>query len=464
MQIHMEETLLWILDGTSAKTWDDEENKRRIDFVHSLGEKCDCVGWSKLNLSNPNSGEILHHIEDFCKENGWTARGYYSRSYVDTSSQWYRLCGESLKESEIFDSMETLTCQSGEELRFTQVKAYAISGKNPKESWGQQCVSEEFLNAYLECGFHGLRFCWLRDVGKYEGTQYFAVAPTERVENILCDKGLFYVTKRLERVKQLPIYHTIQALGGKLPRIAEIFSDLRIELENCYLQKDMPDAQFAYGYLGQTFSRTGENDILIRADVVDKLLNKKVLSKKQIQPVHIVKDPVPGYIMLETEEKPFPAADVLDSRMALYRKLINTSRPKRIVTEKETLKLLRHAKNQRGEDFQKAMPKRRRDLLAGTPYEALMPYYAICESAYICDEFRLLSYQESLEQTREFADYMVKEETKQIQTDGIVIAVCPDGDSVLMTPEKEVLRISHEEPEIISQWSSLEMFFAEETV
>lgn len=284
------------------------------------------------------------------------------------------------------------------------------------------------------------------------------------MKNILCDKGLLYVTKRLERVKKLPIYHTIQALGGKLPRIAEIFSDLRIELENCYLQKDMPDAPFAYGYLGQTFSRTGENDILIRADVVDKLLNKKVLSKKQIQPVHIAEDPVPGYIMLETEEKPFPAAEVLDSRMALYRKLINTSRPKRIVTEKETLKILRHAKNQRGEDFQKAMPKRRRDLLAGTPYEALMPYYAICESAYISDEFRLLSYQESLEQTREFADCMVKEETKQIQAEGIVIAVCPDGDSVLMTPEKEVLRISHEEPKIISQWSSLEMFFAEETV
>lgn len=76
MQIHMEETLLWILDGTSAKTWDEEENKRRIDFVHSLGEKCDCVGWSKLNLSNPNSDEILHRIEDFCKENGWRARGY----------------------------------------------------------------------------------------------------------------------------------------------------------------------------------------------------------------------------------------------------------------------------------------------------------------------------------------------------------------------------------------------------
>lgn len=110
MQIHMEETLLWILDGTSTKTLDEEENKRRIDFVHSLGEKCDCVGWSKLNLSNPNSDEILHRIEDFCKENGWRARGYYSRSYVDTDSQWYRLCGESLKESEISDSMETLTC------------------------------------------------------------------------------------------------------------------------------------------------------------------------------------------------------------------------------------------------------------------------------------------------------------------------------------------------------------------
>lgn len=465
MQIQMEETLSWILDGISKKSiWDEEENQRRIDFVHSLGQKCDCVGWSELNLSNPGSDDILRCIEEFCRENGWRARGHYTRSYVDTESQWYRLCGESLKESEVSDSLETLKSQTGEELRFEQVKAYAILGKGPKESWEQQCVSEEFLNACLDNKLHGLRFCWLRDIGRYEGVQYFAIAPEERVQNIQCDNCFSYEVNHIQMLTQLPIYKTIQELGGKLPQVAGLFTNLHIHLQNCYLRNDMPDACFAYGYLRPTSSSTGENDILIRADAVKKLLDQKVLTRTQVSPVYITDQPIPGYALLETMEKPFPATEVLSSRMEFYRNLINTARPKRVVTEKEALKILRHAKKQRAEDFQNGMPKRQRELLINTPYEAMVPYYAVCESAYLNDEFRLLSYKESLERTKEYAENMAKEETKLIMADGIVIVVCADGDPVLMTPERGILRISHEVPEIIGQWNSLEMFFAEETM
>ena len=45
------ESLLWILDKDckiSGLKDQDEKFKANIDFVHSLGLKCDCVGWPTL--------------------------------------------------------------------------------------------------------------------------------------------------------------------------------------------------------------------------------------------------------------------------------------------------------------------------------------------------------------------------------------------------------------------------------
>ena len=51
------ETLDWILDKRGAKLGDEAAYKENIDFVHSLGLKCDCVGWSKLDLASPRAGD-----------------------------------------------------------------------------------------------------------------------------------------------------------------------------------------------------------------------------------------------------------------------------------------------------------------------------------------------------------------------------------------------------------------------
>ena len=112
MTIQMEETLLWVLDGVS-KHWDDEENAKRIEFVHSLGLKCDGGGWCNFNLHDPRCDEVLRHIDEFCKENGWTARGWYYRNYIESDPRWYRLCGEDFKESELSEDDERFISQTG---------------------------------------------------------------------------------------------------------------------------------------------------------------------------------------------------------------------------------------------------------------------------------------------------------------------------------------------------------------
>lgn len=458
--MQLNENLLWMIDGPSKKTWDEEENKRRISFIHSLGQKCDSVGWSNLELSDPGSDEILAKIKGFCDKNGWKARGYYSRGYHVIDCQWYRLVGEEFKVTEISDTAEILKDQAGKDYRLDQIKAYLLTGNMPRESYGKQCVSEIFLNTCVEKQFSGLKYCWLRDIGKYKGTQYFAIIPEVRVPRMMYSRDFSYSVWNINQLKLSPKYKKIQKLGGNLPKLAHIFTQLEVQTESCYLQEDMPDAFFAYGYYNSFFTCHG--DILIRRDAVEELISCKVLSEKQIRPVYLADRIVPGYHLKKTQDMSFPDVDVLEHRMADYQNLVTQNRPERRITEKDALQILRNAKKQRKEDFHGAMPQKQRELLTGTVYADLIPYYSICESGYLSNEYRLLSYQESLDTTRDVSAYLEKEEMKIFSEKGIVFAVCANGDYVMLTKSNEVIRISHEEPVIIGQWSSLAHFIAEE--
>ena len=62
------ETLDWILDKNDKRINGEEEYLLNIEFVHSLGLKCDYVGWSTLDLQNPRADEILSAIDSFCSK------------------------------------------------------------------------------------------------------------------------------------------------------------------------------------------------------------------------------------------------------------------------------------------------------------------------------------------------------------------------------------------------------------
>ena len=103
------ETLLWILDkfdNNGKMMFDDDKIQQNIDFVHSLGLKCDSVGWNKLSLQSKQADEILTSIEVFCKESGFKARGYYSKSYTDYTSDWFVLEPGTFKDNTLCDYVE----------------------------------------------------------------------------------------------------------------------------------------------------------------------------------------------------------------------------------------------------------------------------------------------------------------------------------------------------------------------
>lgn len=221
----------------------------------------------------------------------------------------------------------------------------------------------------------------------------------------------------------------------------------------------MPSRGIVYAYCPRTFSFYGRYTILIYKDIAQILLSEKVLSPASLRPAPLV-DAVPGgYVFESTKEIERPTTEYMVRRRTEYEKLKATSRPVRMVSEKDAVKVLRKAKCERKEDFKKAMPKTLYAGLVQTPYSPLAPYYLITNGGFLSDEYELLSFEQAKATTDEFMAQLAAEELQDEKPDGIVFAKCPDGDSVLLCTDGTVIRFSHEGPVVTDQWPGLAQFF-----
>jgi hypothetical protein len=104
------------------------------------------------------------------------------------------------------------------------------------------------------------------------------------------------------------------------------------------------------------------------------------------------------------------------------------------------------------------MSKAAAEALTNTAYAPLAPYYGIANGGELSDEYTLLPYARALEETAAFRADMAAEELLETPPEGVVICLCPDGDRILLTPQGEVTRFSHEAPESIMRWPTLAQF------
>ena len=443
------EELLWILDkpGTTIHN-KDEEYKENIAFVHSLGLKCDCVGWCKLNLADHRVAEIFEKISAFCKENGWKARCVYTRRNIEVESDWFELVPTDFKDNTRVDRIETTT-ENAEKIYTCVIRAFHEISVCPK-SWRRDLfVPERFRNICIQNN-DDLDFCWAKDVGKYEAEQYFHVYGKNLIPRIAVD---FDIEKSSNR---------ICSAGGWLPQIADVFHELQtIDLPDCYLAEDMPEQGIAYAHIPETFSHMGRNTILIHKNTARILLQEKAIPASALRPAPVV-DVLPGgYVLKETQPIARPTRAGMDTLFFEYRKIKNTKRPVRMVTEKEALKILRSNKKARKEDFQKAIPKGKAQELLESDYGLAVPYYLVVNGGYLSDEYELLPYAQAVIENDEFQQQLDAEELLDEKPDGVVIAKCPDGDLILLCRNGFVIRFSHETPEVIDQWPSLAQFFVD---
>lgn len=444
------ESLLWILDkdcktyGVGSIDYVKQEAlyQRNIDFVHSLGLKCDCVGWCRIDLGRPDIDEIFDKIDEFCKRESWGVRAWYEREFTG-ESDWYALKTDEFKDNATAGRIDVPTAD-GSKFWLWPIKAYADLSPGPRQDLETVAVPERFREVCMEQNIP-CDFFWLEDRGKWHGTQYFCILPTRTVP-----RAAFSGYRHREENDPAMFEH----LGGMLPRVMELCYDVwNVDLPQVFRRADLPETGIACAYLSKPGSMIPPT-ILIHADTAELLIREKALSRKHLMSVPIVEEFPAGYLVRETTPQLWPTEDYIAKGMARFEALKADPRPVRLVPEKEALKLLRTAKKDRKGDFTKGLTR----LESASP---LLPYWKIAGSGYLSDEYELLSPAASEIRTAEFHAAMAKEELLEKLPEGVIFATCPDGDCVLLTPEGKVERRSHEGPESIELWSTLAQFFAD---
>ena len=447
------ENLLWILDKNPRRINTDEDYRQNIEFVHSLGQKCDCVGWSKLDLSAPDADGILDQIRSFCQETGWKARGYYTREFTELQSDWYELKPVPFHDSTVAGRFD-IVADDESKLSMLTIRAYHETDPAPKAFGEEILVSERFRNACLRNHISGITFCWAQDKGRYEAEQYFYLYADQRIPRIAGDRDLSFSGKPSHALSQ-----RIKALGGHLPKIAEFFYDLHVDLPVCYLASDLPDSGIAYAYCPETLFSVAKNNILIHKDTAKLLLQEKAISPSALRPAPIVSVCPCGYRIDKTQKSPRPAEPFIKEMLQQYQNLKSTPRPVRRVSERDALKVLREAKRNRKEEFCSPMSRKQSVRLKDTPFAPLASYYLVSNGGILSDEYEFLGYNSAIEAGQEFAENLSKEELLEGRPDGVVFAKCADGDMILLCKDGSVIRFSHEVPEILEQWPSVPQFF-----
>ena len=458
------ETLDWILDKHGAKLGDEAAYKENIDFVHSLGLKCDCVGWSTLDLASSRAEEILAAIARFCRQNGWRARGMYTRTYAG-ESDWYEIrFAQAKEEFSKFNDFREVPDEHGGMVTIRTVKAFYEP--NPAPRWctlDARLVPDRFRAVCLHEGWTDVEFCWAQDKGKYAAPQYFHIYPRHAVAHSTDSTSFGYSAKH-PSPSDAQTLQRMQLLGGSLPRLTKMFYDLMVFLPYCYLASELPSGGFSSAYTAPDERRkVGYQRILVHRDMAEVLLRERALQPSALMPVPVLDAFLPGYVSEERTHQPVPAKAVREELLRAYEALKAADRPVRAVAEKEAVKLLRAAKKARKDDFAKAMPKAKAEALANTPWGPLAPYWLIAQSGYLSDEYEyeLLSHERAIGETEAFHRELAAEELLTDKPDGVVIAACADGDKVLLLTNGTVIRFSHEATEETNCWPSLAQFMAD---
>lgn len=443
------EQLNWILDKNGKSLNRESEYRENIEFVHSLGLKCDCVGWSSLDLSDARADEILEAIREFCRKEGCNARGVYTRTYTDVQSDWYEIAAPKPRDN-AWVCNEFILSENGEKVPVAVLRAFQESPATPKDAYGNLLFPERLRNACIRHNIPDVEFCWAQDKGKYAAEQYFQVYAKNLIGHVA-------------RARKLSVENRsgLEAAGGSLPKLANIFYNLQfIHLPSCYLAQDLPESGIAYVYLPRTYSDCGADTVLIHKDTAQLLLHEKVISPSVLRPAPVIQTLPGGYTLDPTQPKPRPTNAYIQQMLASYEALKAKPRPVRQITEKDAVKALRLAKRERKEDFRK--PIRKTALpLTEEAYAPLLPYYQVSDGGYLSEEYELLSYPQAVEQNQQFFCRLAAEELLEERPKGVVVAGCADGDSVLLCPDGTVIRFNHEEPVVTAQWSSLAQFIAD---
>lgn len=448
------------------RNWNKREAqiKKNVEFVHSLGLRCDSVGWCSLDLSRPDIDSLLEKINSFAMKQRLYLRGNYVRGFSDFDSEWYLLESKYLSNGEW--NYVDITDRNGNPLRIDELYAYKVP-KFIQALWDTKLphVNEDIRNCCLNHGFSGVNFYWIRDIGRYNATQFFGLIIENIVTEFACDRYLSYCDSKNKYYKNndhsvgSPLYQKYLSLGGTLPKLSHMFYDLGIKLPIQLPRNKMPESDFAYIYFYR--GDYSEHYALIKKHAANILLSEKVIRKEYLTPVKLYDIEPEGYHIQTSETIVYPSDEVIKKLELDYDKLKKNPKPERKACEKDALKLFGNIKRLRPEDFKKRLAKNKLETFVATSYELLSSYYSISDGGYLSDEYFFLSYTESVKETQVYTEEIKKEELLIDRYTGIVFAKCADGDTVMINNDGSVKRISHETMAVCESWDTVAQFFFE---
>ena len=416
--------------------------------------------------------DFLKQIREKADREHIFLRGIYKKRIYDVKTEWYIL--EPQIVLEISDGVGN---EKYEKMGVATIKGYKVpKGCHLFEFFSElPAVSREFVEVCKENKMNGVSFAWIPDDGRYQAPAYYSLIPEKMVSRIAgetdaCSKssykyyGINRMTRR-ERYKRiaydkerlLNLYRQADWDGGHLSFLESIIDNLYACIPIMIDQKGVPDMDFAYLTHGEHM------EVIIRKSAAEKLVEAGVLRQKELVPVLYFDEKVHSLLIMECDPRQFPEKKSQEGLRKLQEEWKKKKRPLYEPTEKITLKILRQAKKEEEEQYQKPLKRSVMESLLGTALECMVPYYRISNGAYISDEIEYYAFENVGIETNEFLKEIEKEEDLLEEMPQLlacnVIGQAVNGDIILLEPKQTVLRYDHEDPTKSIRWNSIFEFF-----
>lgn len=435
-----------------------KEQKRKddyslgINFMHSFGLKCDCVGWATIILDSEDKLELVKRMGEEARKQKINIRCSYEKEVTDADTEWCFIEPAYNLNNDWYE----YDCVSKKD----SIKGYKVSkGVNLINIGGYTAASEKFVEICKDEKFTGISFVWVNDTGRYKAEPYFYIYSDYFVSKPTTGGHLLDRDAKLSRRQSVPYCHQADQIGGNLTLLNENFCSLEFtEVPIMLNANHMPDTDFAFVDCDGC-----SNKLVIRKAAADKLMKKGVIKQKELIPALYYDEEKYNLLITNHKIKKFITQHDLEAVEKEYQKFLKKKKPEYIPTEKVTLALLRKAKREDKDRFEKALKKSVVESLAETKLAVMAPYYTVTNGGELSDEVEFYGYEEVSDMTEDFLVDLSKEETileefSQLN-DSLVIGGTANGDTILLLSNGKVMRYDHEDPTLSREWNTVFEFF-----
>ncbi len=419
----IKEKITWRVDGLDKI---DHYDKSRA-FVHSFGLKCDMVGWCSMDIKDNKDVELIERIGERISEVGGNGRCCYEKEEFDVDTEWYRL-------------KPSASCEYDYE---QGIKAYKLTRKNYIADADDFIVAnQQFVDFCTENAFSGVDFVYVKDKGKYKADTHFAIIPTDCV----LKASTFNVElPTIHNRNRRNICKMIDELGGNLSSVSKSFKNLQfVDIPLMIAKDDEVKNDFCY----VAYEECGCVETLVRKKVADKLLENCFVKTSELMSVRYCDPEKYKDIMVNCRKEEFINNDIIKEWYKSREKDEKKNKPIYKPNEKDAMKLLRKAKKERTEDFNKGLKTKLLEDMDGS-LSAIKNIYKISDGCFLGDEYELFKYELIQTETQEFIEDNSTDEVvfEKLRLDNFyVIGRAINGDSIIIRQDESVVVYDHEDP------------------